>query len=91
MFKKWNFSGWELKFNYNKLEEPSNTFPMDNIIKFKWKQTSQEYKILYSQILDELLRNLKIDDDALSCNNVKWTKHNNYIQQLFEVCIHQNL
>ena len=57
----------------------NDTSPIDNTIKFNWKRTSQEYKMLYSQILDELLQNLEIDDNALDCNNVKCTKHNNYI------------
>ena len=76
-----------LKIDYDKSKETSNNASTDNTIKFNWKKTSQEYKILYSQILDEMLSNLEINDNAINCNNIKCSIHSEYIHELFEATI----
>ena len=50
-------------------------------------KASQEYKILYSQILDEKINNLDINENALNCNNVKCSIHKDFIHQFFDEII----
>ena len=76
-----------LKLDHEKTVNPDNNPATTNKIKFDRKKASQEYKNLYSHILDEKINNLDINENALNCNNVKCSIHNDYINQLFDETI----
>ena len=70
-----------INFNFNpdKITDSTNYPSADNHVRFNWNKISQEYKELYTRILDEMLLNLDINDEALNCNNIKCKIHYNYI------------
>ena len=69
---------YNFQFNYN-----CNI--SDNIYcRFDWKNTSNEYKLLYSQALDTAIERLDINNSILNCVDVNCTIHNDSIQKLLD-------